>query len=350
MHHYRHHIGDYRKDTAHLSLLEHGVYRQALDLYYLTEAPLTTDMRQLMRLLCVRDASASDALANVLADFFVETERGYEHARCERELQEIYAKSEKARTSAKKRWGNNDDEADPKKSPPPKNPKTPPENANAMRTHDESNANASDQPCERNANGMLPSNPEPTTHIKPSMPETGVTDETGDGVIPGYKNHQGEEKPKTSTSKPDKKAPRKKYKFSDDQYQLAVWMSNPVKKRFGEAQKIDLEQWADAVRKLMEIDGYTEAQIQWLWRAVTTDERQGFNWSTNCRTPMKLRESKQGMSYFEIIKNQFTRGHSNAAHKSGGNSGSAHGGQSLTDQVRDATRQRLRDKGIDPET
>jgi uncharacterized protein YdaU (DUF1376 family) len=40
MHHYQHHIGDYRRDTMHLTLLEHGVYRQLIDLYYLQEKPL----------------------------------------------------------------------------------------------------------------------------------------------------------------------------------------------------------------------------------------------------------------------------------------------------------------------
>jgi Protein of unknown function (DUF1376) len=40
MYYYQHHIGDYRKDTSHLSLIEHGIYRQLLDLYYITEKPL----------------------------------------------------------------------------------------------------------------------------------------------------------------------------------------------------------------------------------------------------------------------------------------------------------------------
>ncbi len=44
MNYYRHHIGDYRSNTSHLSLLEHGIYRQLLDTYYLSEGPITPDL------------------------------------------------------------------------------------------------------------------------------------------------------------------------------------------------------------------------------------------------------------------------------------------------------------------
>ena len=145
MNHYRHHIGDYRKDTSHLSLLEHGIYRQALDLYYLEESPLPADMQRLMRLLCVRNADEERALCAVLEDFFSLTNEGYVHARCERELEAIYAKSEKARESAGKRWGREKQTVSSKKKA---------SDANAMRTH-----------SERNAKAMLPSNPVPSNPV-----------------------------------------------------------------------------------------------------------------------------------------------------------------------------------------
>ena len=40
MNYYERHIGDYLKDTAHLSLLEHGVYSRLLDVYYTRESPI----------------------------------------------------------------------------------------------------------------------------------------------------------------------------------------------------------------------------------------------------------------------------------------------------------------------
>lgn len=136
MNYYKHHIGDYRKDTQHLNLLEHGIYRQMLDQYYLDENPLTLDHAKLMRTLNARNADEQKAVENILADFFEKTPKGYKHKRCERQLSEVYEKSEKARASAKRRW----DAA--------------------------SDANALPTDSDRIANGMLPTthNPLPTTH------------------------------------------------------------------------------------------------------------------------------------------------------------------------------------------
>lgn len=138
MNYYKHNIGDYRRDTHALSLLEHGIYRTMLDQYYLDEKPLNIDREKLMRSLGIRTDNERMALNSILDDFFIETNDGYEHKRCERDLRDIYEKSEKARASAKCRWNKG------------------------------KNANASKADSERNANGMLPNTqyPTPTTDNK----------------------------------------------------------------------------------------------------------------------------------------------------------------------------------------
>jgi uncharacterized protein YdaU (DUF1376 family) len=105
MHYYQHNIADYRKDTSHLSLLEHGIYRQLLDSYYLDEQPLSNDLAKLMRSHSVRSADEIDALKNVLSDFFDLTENEYIHKRCEDTILKYHGKSDKARASAMARWG-----------------------------------------------------------------------------------------------------------------------------------------------------------------------------------------------------------------------------------------------------
>jgi uncharacterized protein YdaU (DUF1376 family) len=137
MHYYQHNIGDYRRDTSHLSLVEHGIYRQLMDSYYLDEQPLCADLAKLMRSHSVRSADEQQSLKNVLADFFELTENGYIHKRCDEVIAEYHGKSDKARASAMARWGNKHKDVD----------------ANALPTQ-----------SERNPNGMLTINQEPRTN------------------------------------------------------------------------------------------------------------------------------------------------------------------------------------------
>jgi uncharacterized protein YdaU (DUF1376 family) len=149
MYYYEHHIGDYRRDTGHLTLLEHGIYRQLLDTIYITESPLTSDLSELMRSHCVRMADEQKALENVLKDFFELTDSGYTHGRCERVINTFKAKSESAKASAKARWANKSDNKQDV-------------NANGMRTV-----------CETDAFGMLTNNHKPiTNNHKPSKDQS----------------------------------------------------------------------------------------------------------------------------------------------------------------------------------
>jgi len=104
MHYYQWHIGDYRRDTSHLTMLEHGAYRQLLDSYYLTESPLPSEECDFMRSHCSRSADEIQAVRNGLKDFFTLTDKGWVHHRCEKELKGLYDKSESARASANLRW------------------------------------------------------------------------------------------------------------------------------------------------------------------------------------------------------------------------------------------------------
>jgi uncharacterized protein YdaU (DUF1376 family) len=104
MHYYQHNIADYRKDTSHLNLMEHGIYRQLLDSYYLDEIPLCVDLAKLMRSHSVRTADEEQALKNVLSDFFELTKKGYIHKRCDETIAQYHGKSDKARASAMARW------------------------------------------------------------------------------------------------------------------------------------------------------------------------------------------------------------------------------------------------------
>ena len=126
MNYYKRHLGDYAKDTRHLSLAEHGAFCLLLDYYYSTEKPIPDDR-------CERIANAyadheREAVRNVLSAFFTRTDDGWRNSRADEEISEFRAKSLKAKESAEARWSER--------------------NANAYADASETHGNSQ---CERNA-------------------------------------------------------------------------------------------------------------------------------------------------------------------------------------------------------
>lgn len=99
MNYYERHIGDYLKDTAHLSLLEHGVYGRLLDVYYTRENGIEDGMTA--RLIGARSKDELAALAVVLAEFFVLQAGIWTHSRCDREIERYRKRAEHNRTVGK---------------------------------------------------------------------------------------------------------------------------------------------------------------------------------------------------------------------------------------------------------
>ncbi len=87
MNFYAHHIGDYLSATAHLSWTEDCAYRRLLDAYYTREAALPVDVAACCRLVRATSKDERAAVGIVLREFFVETPDGWQHSRCEREIE-----------------------------------------------------------------------------------------------------------------------------------------------------------------------------------------------------------------------------------------------------------------------
>lgn len=101
MHYYKFNIADYRKDTGHLSTIEHGIFRQLIDWYYLDEQPIPLETQVVSRRLRL----GSDDLIyleNVLSDFFQKTDKGYVHKRIEFEIREYHEQAEKNKANGKR--------------------------------------------------------------------------------------------------------------------------------------------------------------------------------------------------------------------------------------------------------
>lgn len=102
MNYYERHIGDYLKDTSHLSLLEHGVYTRLLDVYYTREGGIPAS--DAARLVGARSKDERAALASVLAEFFELRDGMHIQGRADREIERFKDKQSKAKRSAEVRW------------------------------------------------------------------------------------------------------------------------------------------------------------------------------------------------------------------------------------------------------
>lgn len=159
MNYYKFHIGDFTLATTHLDRIERSIYFDLINLYYDTELPICSDTHKIAKR--IRALEHEDLITGILEEFFQFDDGVWRHTRCDAELEETYSKSNSAKRSADARW------AKRKRSDG---------NANAMRTHNE-----------RNANGMLPKtqDPLPTTH-NPLKDTTGESKAStgGNGQVP----------------------------------------------------------------------------------------------------------------------------------------------------------------------
>ena len=84
MNYYERHLGDYTRDTAHLSLLEHGVYTILLDRYYVTEQGIPDDKKY--RLARAHSKAERNAVNVVLEEFFYLENGIWKNQRAEEEI------------------------------------------------------------------------------------------------------------------------------------------------------------------------------------------------------------------------------------------------------------------------
>lgn len=128
MNYYERHIGDYLKDTAHLSLLEHGVYTRLMDVYYTREGAIPAG--EVARLIGARSKDEREALQAVLGEFFILADGSHSQTRCECEIARFKDKQAKAKRSADARWSKTETHSEGNANA----------SADAMRTHSEGNA------------------------------------------------------------------------------------------------------------------------------------------------------------------------------------------------------------------
>lgn len=158
MNHFPFHIGDYLRDTGHLSLVEHGVYTRLLQLYYLNNGPLQVTVDDLVRKLCARTPDEREAVDRILREFFSCCNGVWSHKRADKELEKFKNFTDQQRERATRRWSKN---ADGMPTASKKIPTASEIDATALPRHSQGNA----------VTGMPTKNQEPiTSNQEPDTP------------------------------------------------------------------------------------------------------------------------------------------------------------------------------------
>jgi len=156
-------VGDWLRDTMHLSCSEQGIYFKMVMHCWSQQGPAPLDERHLCGITGARSGDEIEAMRRVLAEFFIKTEHGYFQKRVEKELLRSAEKSGKARKSAQHRWH---------PEPKPEQPRQP--DANALRTH-----------TDRSAKAMLPNpNPIPNTNTNTNTERTAAASRLPADFVP----------------------------------------------------------------------------------------------------------------------------------------------------------------------
>lgn len=105
MNFYPHFIGDYARDTADLSMLEHGAYRVLLDHYYASRGDMPAEPVKLNRICRAVTAADRRAVLTVADRFFPANGDGRRHnKRADEEIAKAKEFSDKQAMRAHKRW------------------------------------------------------------------------------------------------------------------------------------------------------------------------------------------------------------------------------------------------------
>jgi uncharacterized protein YdaU (DUF1376 family) len=101
MHYYQFNIADYRKDTQHLNPMEHYIYRELMDWYYLDEKPIPDKTQLVIRRLRLVSENKPE-LQNVLDEFFVLDGESWIHSRISTEINRYQKRVQTAQANGSK--------------------------------------------------------------------------------------------------------------------------------------------------------------------------------------------------------------------------------------------------------
>ncbi len=101
MNFYKRYPGDYMRDTAHLSMVEHGAYTLLMDWCYSAEKPIP-NIPAANRICRAFEDAEKAAVRSVISGFFIKTEIGYENNRINEQIKKDYNRVASAKANGSK--------------------------------------------------------------------------------------------------------------------------------------------------------------------------------------------------------------------------------------------------------
>lgn len=96
--------GDYYRDTRHLSMMQHGAYRQLLDHCWDQKGPLPLDVERCYRICGAVSKEEQEAVRGILSEYFVTMQDGHYNRRLQLEIERSNTLSAKRSVAAHERW------------------------------------------------------------------------------------------------------------------------------------------------------------------------------------------------------------------------------------------------------
>lgn len=100
MNYFEHHIGDYDKNTSHLTACEDGIYCRMIRRYLDKEVPLDLDVEEIKRVVRARSREEKKSVDAILKEFFFLDTDGWHHKTCD-EIIAVYQAGEPEREARK---------------------------------------------------------------------------------------------------------------------------------------------------------------------------------------------------------------------------------------------------------
>ena len=284
MNYFEHHIGDYDKNTSHLTACEDGIYCRMIRRYLDKEVPLDLDVEEIKRVVRARSREEKKSVDAILKEFFFLDTDGWHHKTCD----EIIAAYQAGEPEREARKANEETRVKRHRD----------ERASLFATLTAAGQHAAWNIGIRELRALVKALQEPKTPEPETPPVTAPATPATATQTPIPTTHTPISITSLSALRPDEavgdddqggdegKERRKQRRSTPDDEACARWLFGRILANNPGHKPPSFEAWSDDVRLMRERDRRTHREICELFSWAQDDEF----WKANVLCPAKLRD------------------------------------------------------------